>query len=157
MGDRVDYLYEPEGTELHWDALKAKDVPKPEHASLSGAAPSYSHHTDRQGLVGTQMSATASLPPGTKAEPKQMSHEELMAKAQAMLAKQQAQNEAQMSHGPAQGPRDDAGGKMPDWLVQAGGSDEDRAAAYRQEPKLQLSPDEVRDYLRDYRGPPGHT
>ncbi len=53
MGDRVDYLYEPEGTELHWDALKAAPKPSVQQASLSGPAPQYSHPADRQGMMGS--------------------------------------------------------------------------------------------------------
>lgn len=115
MGDKVDFLYEPDGAELHWDGLK--DKPQPQQASLSGPAPSFaSHHTQRQGMQGTQMDATRHL----KAKPhnQPMTQEDLMAKAQRMLAEQEEQKNAQLGAGPAVS---DAQGKMlPAWLTRQG-------------------------------------
>jgi hypothetical protein len=117
----VNFLYEPEGTELNWDGLKEKPQPAVQQASLSGPAPTYAHHTERQGLAGTQMAATAKLPPGTKAQPqdKPMTHDQLMAKAKAMLDAQAAQSEAQMQN-QALAQRDGAGAMLPAWLVKQG-------------------------------------
>lgn len=121
MSERVDYLYEPDGAELHWDGLKNKAATKPMEASLSGAQPQFSHHTERQGLIGTQMAATKVLPPGTKAQPMALTHDQLMAKANEMLAAQKANQSAQLAAGASTGDRDDAGGVLPHWLRESAG------------------------------------
>jgi hypothetical protein len=117
----VDYLYEPAGAELHWDGLKEKSVPQAQDASLSGPTPQY-HHSERTGLAGTQMAAAAKAPPELKPMPPQphdkpMTHEQLMAKAQAMLDDQRAQHEALLAAGPSLSERDDSGRQLPAWLT----------------------------------------
>jgi hypothetical protein len=110
------------GKELRMDdkAYLADQMTHEQHASLTGlAAPM--HHGDRQGMLGTQMAATASLPPGTKAQAhdKPMTHEQLMAKAKAMLDAQNVQKEAQLAN-PALSQRDAAGNMLPAWLTKQG-------------------------------------
>lgn len=63
MGD-VDYLYEPEGSELHWDALKRKQEPLVQQASLSGPSNPFTqrHPADRQGMQGTRPMDAAPAP-----------------------------------------------------------------------------------------------
>ncbi len=152
MGDKVNYLFEPEGTELHWDGLKEKAAPMDGGgASLSGPAPKYSqpmavkrHPDDRSGLAGTR--------PADKAmAPRQLSPEQMLAQANEMLNTQKAQHEAQLSSGPSVGARDDAGGKLPDWLVAQAGSDDDRAMAYQPKPRRAVSKDEALQYMKNYK------
>lgn len=98
---------------------------KPAHASLSDPTPQYAtHSSERQGMMGTRMSETRPLPPGSKGTPMQphdkvMTHDQLMAKAQKMLDDQNAQKEAQMAN-PALSQRDEAGTMLPAWLTRQG-------------------------------------
>jgi hypothetical protein len=118
MGDRVDYLFEPEGSELHWDGLKEKpsatqamdrSVPG---ASLSGpskvAKPMVvAYHPDeRVGMRGTS--------PADRSPVKQHSPVDLMAQAHEMMA----QTKANETMGPSLSERDDSGGQLPSWLVE---------------------------------------
>ncbi len=146
MGDKINYLYEPEGTELHWEGLKEKAAPQTGGASLSGPAPKYSqplvpkrHPDERAGLA------------GTRPADRQLSPEQLLAQANAMLSAQKVQHQAQLSNGASTGARDDAGGKLPDWLVAEGGTDEERAAAYRPKPRRAVSRDETIQYMKNYK------
>lgn len=90
-------------------------------ASLDGPVPQYAtamHHTDRQGLGGTKMGATKALPP----KPKQMTHDEMMAKAQAMIDKYRAKQQQMEVQGPAVVvDHDDKGMALPAWLTRYGG------------------------------------
>ena len=110
MGD-VSYLYEPEGSELHWDGLKQKEKPSIQNASLSGPSPAYSSPVARSGLAGTSPS-----PQSFKPAPAKLSPEDLLAQANAMLDRQEVQHSYAMHEGPASGSRDDAGSKVPEWL-----------------------------------------
>lgn len=153
--DRVDYLFEPSGSELHWDGLKDKvQAQSGPTASLSGPAPKYSqplavrrHPDDRSGLAGTR--------PSDGGQPKQLTPEQMLAQASAMLEAQKVQTGAQMGSGPSVGSRDDAGGRMPDWLAAAGGTDVERAQAYAPQQGAKLNDEQVEEFLRTYKGPGG--
>ncbi len=126
MGDGVNYLYEPEGTELHWGGLEAAKKPQPQMASLSShGGVSGVHPSDLQGMMGTSAAHAEPKPqaaPVQHAQPQQrlQSPDELMAMAHQMLDSQAAQPQ-----GSSISPRDasgsqvtDANGqKLPDWLV----------------------------------------
>jgi hypothetical protein len=118
MGDRVDYLFEPEGAELHWDGLKEKQAPQPQQASLSGPAPTYSsapqeqHPSARKGMYGSSADQAGGY--------RQMTPDQLEAAARQMMAQTEA-NSSMLAAGPAAGDRDDAGNKLPDWLKSAAG------------------------------------
>jgi hypothetical protein len=71
------------------------------------------HPQDRQGMMGTSASQGQRPAPTRPPNP-----EDLLQQANAMLAQQHDQNAAQLAAGPATGNRDDAGGKLPDWLTQ---------------------------------------
>ncbi len=116
MGNEVSYLYEPEGTELHWDGLKEAHKPSLQNASLSGPAPTYSSPVQRQGLAGTSPSPASyrPQPPPTH----KMSPDDLLAQAKAMLESQELSNSHAMQAGPSTGARNDSGGKVPEWLRQ---------------------------------------
>lgn len=87
-------------------------------ASLDGPTPQYAHHTQRQGLGGTQMEATKALPK----KPRQMTHDEMMAKAQSMIDGYRAKRAQAEVQGPAVVvDRDDKGMALPAWLTRYGG------------------------------------
>ena len=113
----VDYLSEPEGSELHWDGLKPNVAPQQGgHATLVST-----HTNDVQGMQRTSPSVKAHADP-IKAPPvHQVTPDQLMAQAQAMLAEHKVQSEAQLGAGPSVGDRDDAGSLLPDWLKGAAG------------------------------------
>lgn len=113
MGDQVSYLYEPEGTELHWDGLKTAEKPSIQHASLSGPAPTYGSPASRQGLAGTSPSPASYRP---QPAPHQMSPDDLLRQAKAMLAAQEVSTSHALHEGPSTGSRDDSGGQVPEWL-----------------------------------------
>lgn len=84
-----------------------------EHASLSGPAPSFVHPDERQGMMSTSRSdGTPRAPEAVR----QLSPDELLAKANQMLDSQRSQTQGVLSQGAATGPRDDAGGQVPGWL-----------------------------------------
>lgn len=150
-----NYLGAEPGNTLTWDEGE-KSIAPPQDDAFQGASLSRSgkplaparHPDDRQGLAGTA--------PAAKQKP--ISADELLAQANSLLGQHQAQHTASLARGPSTGVRDDAGGKLPDWLVQAGGSDERRSQAYRGPDKsLKMSPEQIQEYLKTYRGPPGHT
>lgn len=99
--------------------------PDQEAATLAGEAPKYgTHNSERQGLMGTQMGSTASLPPGTKAESlrphdQPMTYEQLMAKAQKMLGDLNARKDAQTQQTELS-QRDANGSMLPHWLTKQG-------------------------------------
>ncbi len=115
MGD-INYLFEPEGSELHWTGLQEKQKPAMQQASLSGPSPSYSHPMERQGLGGTVPTASSYKPQPAAQETHKMSPDELYKYAQDMLNQQEVQNSHALAMGPATGSRDDAGSKTPAWL-----------------------------------------
>ncbi len=113
MGD-VNYLFEPEGSELHWEGLQKKPEPSVQTASLAGD----SNPMVRHGLGGsrpTEASFAAQQPQAT--EPHKMSPDELLAYAKNMLATQEVSNSHSMAKGPSTGARDDSGSKTPAWLA----------------------------------------
>jgi len=117
MGD-VDYLYEPEGHELHWDGLKkAQEKPSVQHASLSGPAPSYVHPHDRQGMGGTSAAQAMKQAPPVRAD-RQMTPDELIKHANELIDQNAAQHSASLSNGPSVGQRDANGKPLPSWLTQ---------------------------------------
>lgn len=114
----VDYLTEPEGSELHWDGLKPNVAPQQGgHATLVST-----HASDVQGMRLTSPNAKSHPADPIKAPPvRQVSPDDLMAQAQAMLAAHKVQSEAQLGAGPSVGDRDDAGSLLPEWLKGAAG------------------------------------
>ncbi len=114
MGNEVSYLFEPEGTELHWDGLQAKAKPSVQQASLSGAAPTYSSPVQRQGLAGTSPSHSSYRPQPPPSH--KMTPDDLLAQAKAMLEAQELSGSHALHAGPSTGARDDAGGQVPEWL-----------------------------------------
>lgn len=129
MGDNdrgVNYLYEPEGTELHWGGLEAAKKPKPQMASLtSSGGGSATHPDDRAGMMGTSVAQAvpkaAPVQHAAPQMPRQQSPEELMAFAHQMLDAQAAQTQGGSSISPRQETgqmvTDTNGQKLPDWLV----------------------------------------
>ena len=108
-------LWAPEGQTLIQDV----DTNTSTNASFEkpvtgGASTKSTHHDDRKGMGGSSPSAVAPLAQRAVRQP---TPEELLAKANDMLDSQSAQHKAQLDNGPATGVRDDAGGKIPDWLV----------------------------------------
>ncbi len=121
MAGGVDYLYEPQGAELHWDALKSAQPQAPQQASLSGP----SNPMVRKGLGGTTPNKDSfrAQRPSAQAPraPKAPSPDELLRQAQAMLAEQEVRNSHSLAQGPSTGPRDDSGSQTgaaqtPGWL-----------------------------------------
>lgn len=116
----VDYLYEPEGSELHWDGVKPAAKPQQGgHATLVST-----HPDERMGMQRTMPAEKAHMAPRDpigKPPVRQITPDELMAQAQEMLAAHKVQSEAQLGAGPSVGDRDDAGSLLPDWLKGAAG------------------------------------
>ncbi len=108
MGDNdISYLYEPSGSELHWDGLKKAratgeqtslsspgSVSRPSGGGMQGTAPV--RHVPRQ----------ATRPP---------THEELLAQAMAMLESHKSQAAAQEGTSLVQ--HNEAGQPLPEWLT----------------------------------------
>lgn len=126
MGERVSYLYEPEGSQLHWDGLKATQPPAGiQNDSLggSGSVRHSVHPADREGMQGSSAAQSASYsappPPAPAPHPEQpkMDHETMMLLAREMLDRQANQHQSILSAGPSTGDRDAAGGKLPEWLT----------------------------------------
>lgn len=117
----VDYLYEPDGSELHWDGMK--QAAKPQQAGSVPPATLVSTHPDeRRGMQNTAPAQKAHIArdPIGKAPVRQVTPDDLMAQAQTMLAAHKVQSEAQLGH-TSIGDRDDAGSLLPDWLKGAAG------------------------------------
>lgn len=122
-GDSVSYLYEPEGSQLHWDGLKPVEPSKGlQNASLSGSGSV--HPADRSGMQGTsaaQAAAYAQSPPPERPQlnPHQapLDHQTMMVLAREMLDRQATQHQSLLGAGPSTGDRDAAGGKIPEWLT----------------------------------------
>ena len=113
-----DYLAEPAGSEMHWTGIQPK---QPMAKSSRGDGPLVSSHSDDvSGMSGTSPRSHPADP--IKAPPvRQVSPDDLMAQAQAMLAAHKVQSEAQLGAGPSVGDRDDAGSLLPEWLKGAAG------------------------------------
>lgn len=108
----ANYLSEPGGTELHWDGLKR---PSAQHAMLSDGG-SGVHPADRMGMQGTAAAHAASYQAPPPRAPRDVTPEDLMNQARQMLDNQGQATQGQMRAGPSTGVRDDAGGRVPDWL-----------------------------------------
>ncbi len=124
MGNEVDYLYEPQGSELHWEGLKKA----PEHGSVQQASFSGSgsvghtgvHPADRSGMQGTMAAHSSEYsapPPPVQHQERQLTPEELMVQARQMLDTQAAGTQAQINNGASTGDRDANGGRLPEWLT----------------------------------------
>ncbi len=87
------------------------------HASLSGPAPTFASP------VG--LSGTSSVHAGPAA-PRAKTPDELMDMAHQMLDNQSEQHKALLGAGASTGDRNDAGGKVPDWLAQEMSRNDDR-------------------------------
>ncbi len=117
MGDNVDYLYEPSGSELHWDGLKAK--PEELHASLvSSRSPApaedampaqAAHPAARSGLAGTKAADAGGYRPSAPAP--HPTNDELLRQAHEMIDRQSEQHSAALANGPSVGERG-----VPKWL-----------------------------------------
>ncbi len=101
MADEISYLFEPEGSELHWDGLKAKQ----KDPLVASVAPS------GKGMMGSAPVQYAKVSQHIQhAAPRPMTHEELQAMANQMLDKQAAQTQGQLGNGPS------VGQEVPSWL-----------------------------------------
>lgn len=114
MGDRTDfnYLYEPEGTELHWDGLKQVQASQPAGASLAALS---ARSKASGGLSGTSAQDAGGYPSPAPQKPAQRAYSpaELHQMADAMLAQAEAGGQAPR----ALSQRDSSGGVLPKWLT----------------------------------------
>ncbi len=118
-----DYSDDPriKGLKLETDSagkgqLAATEQPASiQHASLVGSAPQMSHPANRAGLGGTSAAQAGGYAMPQRTRPP--TPDELMAQARDMLDSQTAQHQALLGQGASVGVRDDAGGKIPDWLA----------------------------------------
>lgn len=97
-------LMEPSGHQLHIDpsgraGYKTIGNPSHQHASLSGAAPRYSHPAETPGMGGSIPAAKEQH----RVQTRKPTPDELMAMAKTMEKQMQAQHAAQMAMGPAVG------------------------------------------------------
>lgn len=129
MSDDVRYLYEPEGSELHWDGLKPT-MPNMQSsvgpASLSGPV---RNPASRAGLAGTMPASAGTYANSGQAVGRPQAQatraktpQELLEQAESMLKAQQEQHAASLGAGPSVGVRDDSGGQVPSWLTKFMGS-----------------------------------
>ena len=117
-----DYLTEPSGSEMHWTGIQPKNPPAAGHRDDGTASLVSSHSDDVSGMSGTSPTPKSHVQDPIKAPPvHQVTPDQLMAQAQAMLAEHKVQSEAQLGAGPSVGDRDDAGSLLPDWLKGAAG------------------------------------
>ncbi len=110
----MNYLYEPQGAELHWDGLKEKQEPMERQASLAGPAPRYSSAPAKEAVV----AVAKPMPKGIGgSQTRRLSPEEMQAAADAMLAVTEARTaDANKAGGAAVGDLDESGKRLPDWL-----------------------------------------
>ncbi len=115
----VDYLYEPQGAELHWEGLKKAQEPTDKlKASLSGSGSppglrsSMSESSPKTSPVAQAMASKPAY------QPHQMTPDELLAYAKNLQANTSANSEAQLGAGASTGDVDASGNKLPSWLEQ---------------------------------------
>jgi hypothetical protein len=105
----VNHLWAPEGHTITVDDATNKS----QLASLEAPQnPSARHPSNTQGMMSTMASHAAPAQAQRQATP-----EDLMAQANEVLDRQRVQHDTLMSQGPSTGARDEAGGKLPEWLT----------------------------------------
>lgn len=122
MGD-VDYLMEPEGSQLHWDGIKPnRTASSTPDASLSGPSA-----VRRRGMSGSIAERPIASPQPSPAQERALTHAELLRMANEMLARQASQNSASLADGPSVTDREAA----PKWLTKYMGDDIDSKVSER--------------------------